>query len=36
MTDGDALIEQYARLVDQLAPICSKAIFNMTRDAILS
>jgi len=34
--EGDALIEQYAGLVDQLAAICSKVVFNMTRNAILS
>ena len=34
--DGDALIEQYARLVDQLAVICSKVVFDMMRNAILS
>jgi len=36
MIDKDALIEQYARLVDQLAAIYSKVIFNMRRNAILS
>lgn len=30
------LIEQYARLVDQLAAICSKVVFDVMRNAILS
>jgi hypothetical protein len=33
--ERDALIEQYACLVDQFAAVCSKIVFNMTRNAVL-